>query len=106
MSHREQLRRHLEFFRELGVEGISRDARWRVRDPADPVILRKPCVRIPCVILRIPCVILRIPCVILRIPCVILRIPCVILRKPCVILRMACAGRRRTRPAMTGPPRP
>ena len=37
MSHREQLRRHLEFFRELGVEGISRDARWRVRDPADPV---------------------------------------------------------------------
>ena len=37
MSHREQLRRHLEFFRELGVEGISRDARWRVRDPANPV---------------------------------------------------------------------
>ena len=37
MPDREQLRRHLEFFRELGVEGISRDARWRVRDPADAV---------------------------------------------------------------------
>ncbi len=37
MSDREQLRRHLEFFRELGVEGVSRDARWRVRDPADAV---------------------------------------------------------------------
>ncbi len=34
MTDREQLRRHLAFFRELGVEGISRDARWRVRDPA------------------------------------------------------------------------
>ena len=37
MSDREQLRRHLEFFRELGAEGVSRDARWRVRDPADAV---------------------------------------------------------------------
>ncbi len=37
MTDREQLRRHLEFFRELGVEGVSRDARWRVRDPADAV---------------------------------------------------------------------
>ena len=37
MSDREQLRRHLEFFRELGVEGVSRDARWRVREPADAV---------------------------------------------------------------------
>ena len=37
MTDREQLRRHLELFRELGVEGISRDARWRVRDPADAV---------------------------------------------------------------------
>ncbi len=37
MTDREQLRRHLEFFRELGVEGVSRDVRWRVRDPADPV---------------------------------------------------------------------
>ena len=34
MTDREQLRRHLAFFRELGVEGVSRDARWRVRDPA------------------------------------------------------------------------
>ena len=37
MTDREQLRRHLEFFRELGVEGVSRDVRWHVRDPADPV---------------------------------------------------------------------
>ena len=37
MTDREQLRRHLELFRELGVEGVSRDARWRVRDPADAV---------------------------------------------------------------------
>ena len=37
MTDREQLRRHLEFFRELGVEGFSRDVRWRVRDPADGV---------------------------------------------------------------------
>ena len=37
MTDREQLRRHLAFFRELGVEGISRDARWRVRDLADAV---------------------------------------------------------------------
>ncbi len=37
MTDREQLRRHLEFFRELGVEGVSRDARWYVRDPADAV---------------------------------------------------------------------
>ena len=36
MSDREQLRRHLEFFRELGVEGVSRDPRWRTRDPAGP----------------------------------------------------------------------
>ena len=36
MVDREQLRRHLDFFRELGVEGISRDARWRVRGPAEP----------------------------------------------------------------------
>lgn len=35
MTDREQLRRHLEFFRELGVEGVSRDVRWRVRDAAD-----------------------------------------------------------------------
>ena len=34
MSDREQLRRHLELFRELGVEGVSRDARWRTRGPA------------------------------------------------------------------------
>ena len=34
MTDREQLMRHLVFFRELGVEGVSRDARWRVRDPA------------------------------------------------------------------------
>ena len=37
MPDREQLRRHLEFFRELGVVGVSRDAAWRVRDPADGV---------------------------------------------------------------------
>ena len=37
MIDREQLRRHLEFFRELGVEGVSRDARWRVRDPSGHV---------------------------------------------------------------------
>ena len=37
MTDREQLRRHLEFFRELGVEGVSRDAGWRVRDPSDRV---------------------------------------------------------------------
>ena len=37
MTDLEQLRRHLEFFRELGVEGVSRDGRWRVRDPADAV---------------------------------------------------------------------
>ena len=37
MSDRNQLRRHLEFFRELGVEGVSRDARWRARGPADAV---------------------------------------------------------------------
>ena len=36
MSDREQLRRHLEFFRELGVEGVNRDVRWRTRDSADP----------------------------------------------------------------------
>ena len=35
MTDREQLRRHLELFRELGVEGVSRDVRWRVRDPGD-----------------------------------------------------------------------
>ncbi len=34
MTDREQLRRHLEFFRELGVEGVSRDATWRARGPA------------------------------------------------------------------------
>ena len=32
MTDPEQLRRHLAFFGELGVEGVSRDARWRVRD--------------------------------------------------------------------------
>ena len=37
MTEREQLRRHLEFFRELGVEGVSRDARWRARGPAQLV---------------------------------------------------------------------
>ncbi len=36
MSDREQLRRHFEFFRELGVEGVNRDVRWRTRDSADP----------------------------------------------------------------------
>ena len=36
MSDHEQLRRHLELFRELGIEGVSRDVRWRTRDPADP----------------------------------------------------------------------
>ena len=36
MTDREQLRRHLEFFQELGVDGISLDPRWRVRDPAEP----------------------------------------------------------------------
>lgn len=36
MTDREQLRRHLEFFRELGVDGISRDPSWRVRDPEAP----------------------------------------------------------------------
>ena len=36
MTDREQLRRHLEFFRELGVDGISRDPGWRVRDPDAP----------------------------------------------------------------------
>lgn len=36
MTDREQLRRHLEFFRELGVDGISRDPDWRVRDPEAP----------------------------------------------------------------------
>ncbi len=35
MTDREQLRRHLEFFRDLGVEGVSREVRWRVRDPGD-----------------------------------------------------------------------
>ena len=36
MTDREQLRRHLEFFRELGVDGISLDPRWRVHEPAVP----------------------------------------------------------------------
>ncbi len=35
MTDRDQLRRHLEFFRALGVEGISRDAAWRTRGHAD-----------------------------------------------------------------------
>ncbi len=39
MTDREQLRRHLEFFRELGVEGVSRDAIWRARGPAHLVRL-------------------------------------------------------------------
>ena len=37
MTEREQLRRHLELFRELGVEGVSRDARWRARGLAQVV---------------------------------------------------------------------
>jgi uracil-DNA glycosylase family 4 len=32
---REDLKAHLEFFGELGVEGVSRDASWRTRAPAD-----------------------------------------------------------------------
>jgi len=31
MNRREQLAEHLELFRELGVEGVSRDPRWRRR---------------------------------------------------------------------------
>ena len=79
MSHREQLRRHLEFFRELGVEGISRDARWRV-----------------CAIPRIASVILRIASVIPRIVSVI----------ACAILRIPHAGGCRRRPVMTARRRP
>ena len=37
MTDREQLRRHLEFFRELGAEGVSRDAVWRVRESGGTV---------------------------------------------------------------------
>ena len=35
MTRREQLTRHLDFFRELGVDGVSRDPRWRRRDPTE-----------------------------------------------------------------------
>ena len=31
MSERERIAEHLKFFAELGVEGVSRDPRWRVR---------------------------------------------------------------------------
>ncbi len=34
MSEHDQIAAHLEFFEELGVEGVSRDAAWRTR-PAD-----------------------------------------------------------------------
>ena len=37
MSDRDQLRRHLVLFRELGAEGVSRDAAWRTRGPAGAV---------------------------------------------------------------------
>jgi DNA polymerase len=33
MSDREQLRDHLEFFKELGVDGIRREPHWRARKP-------------------------------------------------------------------------
>ena len=31
MNRNDQLRKHLEFFRELGVDGVSRDPAWRAR---------------------------------------------------------------------------
>ena len=37
MTRREQLTEHLRFFEELGVEGVSRDPRWRRRGAAEPV---------------------------------------------------------------------
>ena len=36
MTRREQLTEHLRFFEELGVDGVSRDARWRRRAPVEP----------------------------------------------------------------------
>ena len=36
MTRREQLTEHLSFFEELGVDGVSRDANWRRRTPAEP----------------------------------------------------------------------
>ena len=36
MSRTDELAPHLEFFEELGVEGVSRDSRWRVRGTAPP----------------------------------------------------------------------
>ena len=39
MNRNDQLRQHLAFFAELGVDGVSRDAAWRVRAVGDvPVI--------------------------------------------------------------------
>jgi len=35
MTRREQLTEHLRFFEELGVDGVSRDASWRRRTPAE-----------------------------------------------------------------------
>ncbi len=35
MTRREQLTEHLRFFEELGVDGVSRDASWRCRTPAE-----------------------------------------------------------------------
>ena len=37
MTRREQLTEHLRFFEELGVEGVSRDPRWRRRGAAEPL---------------------------------------------------------------------
>ena len=36
MTRREQLTEHLRFFEELGVDGVSRDPRWRQRGAATP----------------------------------------------------------------------
>ena len=40
MSDRDQISAHLEFFAELGVDGISRDAAWRTRPAERPVVTR------------------------------------------------------------------
>ena len=40
MSDRDQIAAHLEFFEELGVDGISRDAAWRTRPAERPVVTR------------------------------------------------------------------
>ncbi len=42
MTDRAQLEAHLEFFRELGVEGLSRDPAWRRRAAEEPAAVAPP----------------------------------------------------------------